>query len=169
MKNRSFRSLVASLAVLCAVPIAGCNKAKSSIPLNPAAFLGTWSGTWTNTTFSSTGAVTIVVSEAGGVVTVNVDMDGSVFGGGDPAAEDFTATFSGTTGTLDPKTSAVYGDVTATLNSNGSVTVNGVNIAGQVASFTLTGTWGASQIDVNVAITFDDASTAAANGTLTKL
>lgn len=162
MKSGPLRLLLLSTSLFL-LSATGCKSSKHSAPFDPTAFLGTWSGTWTNTTFSSTGAVSLVVAENGGVVTFTLDMDGNVFGGSDPAAEDFTASFSGSTATLDAKTSTVYGDVTGTLNSNGSVTIHGVNINGQVASFTLTGSWSGTQITANVSITFDNASTAAGN------
>lgn len=159
-----------SLTLSLALGLLGCNKGGGggSVAFDPAAFLGTWSGTWNNTTFSSSGAVTVVVTETAGTLTVNVDMDGGVFGGADPAAENFTATFSGTTATLTPQTSAVYGDVTATMNGNGQFTIRGQDIAGSVDRFVLTGTWGATEIDGSVTITFDSAATAAGTATLTK-
>ncbi len=69
---------------------------------------------------------------------------------------------------LGATTSAVYGDLTGTLNANGSYTISGANISGSVASFTMTGNWTGTQITANVAITFDNATTAAATGSLTK-
>lgn len=168
--SRRFSLLALLLSLGIGIGSAGCNDGGGggSVTFDPAGFLGTWSGTWNNTTFSSSGAVTVVVSAAGGTLTVNVDMDGGVFGGADPAAESFNATFSGTTATLTPQTSTVYGDVTATMNGNGQFTIQGANIPGSVDRFVLTGTWGATTIDGDVTITFDSSTTAAGNATLTK-
>ena len=80
----------------------------------------TISGTWTNTTYSSTGDVTVnvVFDTTTNVATVNFDIDGNVYGGTDPAAETFTLDMNdfinNGTATLN-FTSAIYGDITATL------------------------------------------------------
>ena len=48
---------------------------------------GTYSGTWTNTTFGSTGAIsaTVAVDAAAATLTISLDIGGNVFGGPDPA------------------------------------------------------------------------------------
>lgn len=170
MSKPNVRTLLAFLALAVASLLPACNDNDNGGggTFDPAAFVGTWSGTWTNTTFSSTGAVSVVITQAGSDLGFSVDLDGNVFGGANPAAENFTASFDTSRATLASTTSAVYGDVTATLNANGSITINGTNINGQVASFTLTGDFDATQMTCNVAITFDTNATAAATGTLTK-
>jgi hypothetical protein len=80
----------------------------------------TISGTWTNTTYGSTGDVTanVVFDTTTNVVTVIFDIDGNVYGGTDPAPETFTLNMTDFirdgTATL-TFTSAVYGDVSGTL------------------------------------------------------
>ncbi|MGE3171053.1 MAG: hypothetical protein AB7O97_00415 [Planctomycetota bacterium] len=138
-------------------------------PFVAANQLGTWSGTWNNTTFSSTGPVTMTVTQAGDTYTIAFDMGGNVFGGADPALESFTATVSATGATLTPTTSAVYGDLTGSLGGGGTLTISGQNITGAVDRFAFTGTWSATQVTGNVTITFDDTSTAAGTATLTKV
>lgn len=77
-------------------------------------------GTWTNTTFGSTGAVTAnaAFDSTTNIVTVIFDIDGNVYGGADPAPEtfslDMTDFINNGTGTL-AFNSAIYGDVSATL------------------------------------------------------
>ncbi|MBI5852595.1 MAG: hypothetical protein HZB39_16400 [Planctomycetes bacterium] len=164
MLHRLARLLV--VALVFALP--ACKNSKGTTIFDPTAFLGTWAGTWTNTTFSSTGAANVVVAQNGSDLTFTVDLDGNVFGGANPAAEVFTAIFDTSRVSLGATTSAVYGDLTGTLNANGSYTISGTNINGSVASFTMTGNWTGTQINANVAITFDDTTTAAATGSLTK-
>lgn len=80
----------------------------------------TIAGTWTNTTYGSTGDVTVnvVFDTTTNVATINFDIDGNVYGGVDPAPEIFTLNMTdfinNGTATL-TFTSAIYGDVTATL------------------------------------------------------
>ncbi len=131
-------------------------------------YLGTWSGTWTNTTFASTGNVTMTVTQSGSTFSVDFDMDGNVFGGTDPALENFTANISMTDANLVSITSTVYGTVTGSLASDGTLTLNGTGIPGAVDRFALTGTWNATQITANVTITFDNASVANGTATLNK-
>ena len=135
---------------------------------NSATYLGTWTGTWTNTTFSSTGAVTVTVAESGSTYTLQFDMDGNVFGGANPAAESFTASVSSANANLISISSSVYGTLTGTLAANGTLSGSGSAIPGAVDTFTLTGTWNATQITANVTITFDAGGSANAVATLTK-
>jgi hypothetical protein len=137
--------------------------------LDKAVYEGTWTGTWTNTTFMSTGAVNVTVTESGGVFTLQFDMDGNVFGGANPAAEAFTATINTNDATLDVTTSGVYGNLTGTLNGNGTLTAQGTAIPGSVDTFTLTGTCNATTITANVTITFDAGGTANGTASLTKM
>jgi len=56
-----------------------------------AAIAGTYGGSWTNTTFGSTGAIamTIDVSDTS-EVTIGIDIDGFVFGASNPDIETYT-------------------------------------------------------------------------------
>ena len=95
------------------------------------------------------------MTQNGSTFTLNVDLGGGVFGGGDPPAEQFTAQINTNSATLNAATSTVYGQLTATLNGNGSFTIAGSAIPGQVNTFSLSGTWAATQITCAVTITFD--------------
>jgi hypothetical protein len=158
-------SLLASLSLFAC---SGGGGGGGSTTFDAATYVGTWSGTWTNTTFSSTGAVSVVVAESGGTYTLQFDMDGNVFGGSNPAAESFSASVTSANATLVSITSSVYGTLNGTLNADGTLTGSGTGIPGAVDTFTLTGTWSASQIVANVTITFDAGGTANATATLTK-
>ncbi len=155
--------LPALLGLLCA-----CSSSNTTTTFTSANYTGTYIGTWTNTTFSSTGAASIVVSTSGSNLSALLDLDGGIFGGSDPAAETLTLTVGDTSATLDTHTSSVYGGMSGTINGNNQVTAAGSDITGSVASFSLSGTWTTTSIDVTVTITFDDASTASATATLTK-
>lgn len=52
------------------------------------AFMATYEGEWNNTTFGSTGALTIEVTEVSefGFMLIQMDVDGNAFGGADPDA-----------------------------------------------------------------------------------
>ncbi|MCR9244892.1 MAG: hypothetical protein NXI31_07660 [bacterium] len=164
---------LATPALSCALVLGSLASCSGSSGGGAAAFdantyIGTWTGTWTNTTFTSTGAVTMTVSQSGSTFNVAFDMDGNVFGGANPALENFSATIASTNADLVSITSSVYGTVTGSLASDGTLTLNGTGIPGAVDRFALTGSWGASQITANVTITFDNSSVANGTATLTK-
>jgi len=138
------------------------------VPFDATRQVGTWTGTWHNTTFSSTGPVTATVTLNAGSYNIAFDMGGNVFGGTDPAVENYSAAVTSSSATLVAVTSPVYGSLTGMIDANSNITASGTNIPGQVSSFTLTGTWTATQITASVVITFDNQTTANANATLTK-
>ena len=168
MFTRSMTSCLFALACLT-----GCSSSNSGGggggTFTASTFAGTWTGTWTNTTFSSTGSVTMTLTETGSSYNIQFDMGGNVFGGSDPAQENFTATIGASSADLVSATSSVYGTLTASLAANGTLTINGTGIPGSVDSFMLTGTWNASQITGNVTITFDNTTTANGTATLNKV
>lgn len=80
----------------------------------------TIAGTWTNTTYGSTGEVTanVTFDTTTNIATIAFDINGNVYGGTDPDPETFTLDMTNFiangTATLN-FTSAVYGDISATL------------------------------------------------------
>lgn len=154
------------LALATTALFTGCSSSSDAVPFDVANFTGSYSGTWTNTTFSSTGAASVTITDSGGDPMVAVDLDGNVFGGADPASESFTGMANLNDATLASTTSPVYGDVVSTLNGNGTITITGTNIPGGVDTFTLVGTIVNGQIQANVTITFDAGGSAAAVATL---
>lgn len=126
----------------------------------------TVAGTWTNNTFSTTGDVsaTIVFDTVTNVATVVYDIDGSVYGGADPAAETFTLNMtdfiSNGTAAL-TATSAVYGDISVTLafynDNTGTFSGTAANEpSGQVTNASFSGTF--SMSGSNVSFTINNSS-----------
>jgi hypothetical protein len=82
----------------------------------------TMTGMWVNTTFGSSGAVTITFEIAGMDFSGMIDVDGAVFGGSDPPPITVSGMIDGT-GTImftlmdDP----VFGDFTGTIDPMGAV------------------------------------------------
>lgn len=121
-------------------------------------------GTWTNSTFSTTGdvAATITFNSTTNVATIVFDIDGSVYGGNDPAAETFTLDMTNfiNNGTAAlTATSGTYGDISVTLtfynDNTGTFSGTAVNEpTGQVTNATFTGTFSIS--GSNVSLTIND-------------
>lgn len=122
----------------------------------------TVAGTITNSTFSTTGDVTANISfnSTTNVATIVYDVDGSVYGGGDPAAEtitlDMTNFINNGTSTL-TATSATYGDISVTLtfydDNTGTFSGTATNEpSGQVTNATFSGTFSISGSSVTFTI-----------------
>lgn len=117
-------------------------------------YVGSWAGTWNNSTFSSSGTVTANVTINSNNLVMVVDLGGNVFGGGDPASETFTVTFGGTSARLEATNSSTYGVVTGELSANGDFEITGTNVpGGNVTGFQVNGNWGRNTISASVAIT----------------
>ncbi len=121
---------------------------------------GHYAGTWTNTTFGSTGAAAIDVKfdRTAFTAAITLTLGGNVFGAPAPAPETFTfpITPSGVSSTVKSKT---FGDFTVTLNA-GKATFKGDNVSARVKTFEGTGTYAAGVITINYTVTLSDGSKA---------
>lgn len=127
-----------------------------TVTVNPASFVGSWVGTWSNTTFGSVGpaAWTILIDESTNMVTLTTDLDGNVFGAVDPLPERYVAEL-GPGGVTFTAMSATFGDFTLTINSDGTMTGTGVNVPTPgVDGFAFTGTITPTQINLNYTVSF---------------
>ena len=123
---------------------------------------GTYSGTWTNTTFGSSGPMEMVIAVEGEEVVFDVDLGGSVFGQGDPDPESARISIDDLLagGTID---STVFGPLSMTIDAaTGTMTMAADAVpAGGIAAFESTVTpSGADSGEGTYLVTFDDGSTA---------
>ncbi|MCB9665968.1 MAG: hypothetical protein H6732_17815 [Alphaproteobacteria bacterium] len=93
---------------------------------SPTAYAGGWSGTWMNTTFSSTGDATlsIGIDQDKKEATFGLDLNGNVFNGGDPPLISLTGPYTSTELTVSVTGDSLFGDFSLTFASDG--TVNGM-------------------------------------------
>lgn len=84
--------------------------------------IGNWTGTHSNG-FGGSGPVSLVVAAVGNNVTLTVDVDGSVFGAGNPAPFVLNGVFNGAQAVFNDPANLVYGNLTVTVQINGSATV----------------------------------------------
>ncbi len=156
-------SATVAAAATTAPPTAAPATAK---PATPAPTLATrfdegrYAGTWTNTTFGSTGAAAIDVKfdKTAFTAAITLTLGGNVFGAPAPAPETFTfpITPNGVSSTVKSKT---FGDFTVTLNA-GKATFKGDNVSARVKTFEGTGTYAAGVITINYTVTLSDGSKA---------
>jgi hypothetical protein len=110
--------------------------------LAPAAFQGSYSGTWNNTTFGTSGGAFLsqgVVTSTSTVLAL-LTLTGNVFGAPNPAPTLLSGTYS-PSGFSASGTSALFGPITMTVTADGvwTMTANSVPSA-NVSTFKLTGT-----------------------------
>ena len=121
---------------------------------------GRYAGTWTNTTFGSTGSAVLDVKldRTAFTAAVTVTLGGNVFGSPAPAPETFTfpITAAGVSFTGKTKT---FGDLTVTMK-DGKATFKGDNVSARVKTFEGTGTYGSGAITMNYTVTLSDGSKA---------
>ncbi|MBI2828358.1 MAG: carboxypeptidase regulatory-like domain-containing protein [Acidobacteria bacterium] len=131
---------------------------------------GSWTGRWTNNTFGSSGTMTMTLAAntIAQTMQMTLDVNGSVFGGSDPAAETTSGAYTPEGATV-TKTSLVFGNVTFTISSTGQITGNGTNVpSATVSRIDFTGTATPSTMNLNYTVTFRAGGTATGVATLTR-
>ena len=96
----------------------------------PIAAASTYEGSWTNTTFDTTGALTIDFQISGNKVSGSFDLDGGVFGGPDPDAIRFTGKLNSAGNGSFTRKGTDIGDLTVTFDSAGKLDILIGNIPG---------------------------------------
>ena len=119
-------------------------------------FNRSYSGTWTNSTFGSTGGATILLSidSVTQLVVINLSLSGNVFGSSSPSPAALYGTFklSGFTATGN---SSLFGPMTMTLDPDGNWTFTANNVpGGNIASFKITGKAYPEKIAGDYVVTF---------------
>lgn len=134
------------------------------------AFAGVYSGTWTNTTFGSSGPVTanIKVDAPTKTITAVVTIGGNVFGGPPPPPETFTGSIADLTSLTFSGHSATFGDFIVNATGTG-FTMKATNIPGNRADhLDVIGTLGTKTINATYTVTLKDGSKAAGTATLSR-
>jgi adhesin/invasin len=122
---------------------------------------GAYTGSWTNTTFASTGVGSAQIIVSGSTATVTVSVSGNVLGnaGGVPntvKAGNFTSTGAAFTGNVPP-----MGDITGTIDPAGNIVASGVNVPNTtIARWDATGTLTPGALSMSYKVTFASGSTA---------
>ena len=126
-----------------------------------------YTGSWTNTTFGSTGGASAILTSTPPSFTFTLDLDGNVFGGSNPTPLTLV-------GTMNPDGSIsfnpvighpTYGDVTGSVSPTRAITAMAINVPGpQVESVALNGQFIPGAIDINYSVNFEAAGVPPAQG-----
>jgi hypothetical protein len=122
----------------------------------PAAFAGTWTGAWVNNTFSTTGlaSLSVAVDKAAQTFQFTLTLGGNVFGAGTPAPQTLTGTYTGA-GAAITGHSALLGDVTVSIGSNGALSGQAINVPNpQISRIDIAGTANTQSISFTYVIQF---------------
>jgi hypothetical protein len=135
-----------------------------------APFAGTWSGSWTNTTYGSSGAIEATAEfSTDGSASFSFDAGGFIFGVFDPPSITFSGSFDASGVTIDLPGDEFFGDVSVTINPDGSFNMVGdlVPTTG-VARVEATGTFTESTVEGTYTVFFDGTGFAEGTFSMTK-
>ena len=177
MKN--IKSLACGLAILFAVTILsscggssnnGGGMAGSTEAATNFAYLGLWTGTWTNTTFGSSGSVSVnIVDNGNGTVAVTVDLGGFVGGLMDPDPRTDNVTINADGSANYSEIQDMLGELNVTLSDNGQLNISTPNIPTTgFDSFTTSGTVSATSVALTTNVIFTGGGSASGTVNATK-
>jgi hypothetical protein len=118
--------------------------------------LGTYSGLWSNQTYSTSGPISFVIADSQpGFLTMTTTLGGGVFGGTAPAPFAVTADLRTPGSIILSGGSGAFGTITGTLGSDGAfqATLSSIPLAG-ISSATASGTLLNGSFNVNYTINF---------------
>jgi len=122
-------------------------------------YAGNYTGTWSNTTFASTGAskLTVTANDGTKTGTATCDLDGLVLGVSNPPAETFNGTFNDNGFTFSG-TSAVFGTFMVTLAKDGTASGSATNLPNtNISRVDFNGTATPTAIHLNYTVKFSAA------------
>ncbi len=122
-----------------------------------AVLSGNWAGGWRNNTFGTSGSATMTLGSdtIGQTFQATLDLNGSVFGLGDPPPQTFNGTYTPASGATINVTSPVFGTLAATVSPAGQISGSLTGVpGGSISRVDLTGTATPTVITINYTITF---------------
>ena len=128
-------------------------------PTSPAAaFAGTYTGSWNNQTFMTTGSATLVnvINTSAQTFQSTLTLGGNVFGAGTPAPQTFSGSYA--SGSFS-QTSPLFGNVTINFPSAGVFMGSATNVPNpNISRIDFNGTATSQTIMLNYTITFTPAA-----------
>jgi hypothetical protein len=166
------------LALVALLAVVGASSATAATPkkFTPAALAGTWAGTWTNQTFTTTGTLTLKISSVHNALVFAATITGNTFGCAAPTPQAFKlpagkgANHWTAKGFNLSNPSAAFGTMNITY-AYPSGTLTGSGKAPACApgiAWTLTGKFTAKTFNATASITLPGNSTATTVVSLTK-
>jgi hypothetical protein len=146
-KKLSWGTTAAVIAFMTVIALASCSPPAA---FDPAVYAGSWTGNWNNTTFSTTGSasLTITVNTAAKTVTLDLDLNGNVFGMSNPASVSLSGSYDDA-GLTVSQTTSFYGAITIQAKADGTLTATAAPTGLTVS---ISGTMTGSRIQANYTI-----------------
>jgi hypothetical protein len=138
---------------------------------NPVQYVGTYAGTWVNTTFATVGTGTVIIAINSGTqtATVTASATGNVLGSGGgvappPQNGGYTTNGAQYAATLPP-----MGDISGNIDFNGAITAVGANVPDPtITGWTATGAITGTTITLDFTVTFTNGPPAVGSIALTR-
>ena len=141
-------------------------------PAIAAGFVGNWSGQWADSTFATSGSTTMTLSVDTIAQTgqLSIDLNGGVYGAGNPPAESVSGSYTTTGGGTFTKTSTFYGNISFTISPTGQISGSAVSppVNTSISRTDFAGTITSSSMNLSYTVRFTSGSTAVGTVTLTK-
>ena len=127
----------------------------SDPPFDPRPYVGEWRGRWVDDR-GRRGAVDLTATAMGGGLELTYDVRSLAIPGLRPATERLHAEARGAEAVVEAHRSDVLGEVTATIDSEGVVTVDCDGVPGPIAALYANGRWTAARLKLFVDVRYDD-------------
>ena len=134
------------------------------------AYLGTWTGRWTNTTFGSSGSVLVEIIDNGdGTLTVTVDLGGFVGGLIDPDPESDIVSVNADGSVNYNGSHDMLGELNVSVSGDGQLEIDTPNIVTSgFDDFSVTGTVTETMANLSTSVNFTGGGSATGTVTATK-
>lgn len=173
--NKVVTLFFSSLLVSGIFLLNACGSSSSSSGNVPSGsgLIGTWPGSWTNTTFASSGDLTVTVADNGnGTYDVTVDLDGTVGNMLDPDAQTVTAIVANDgsisfSGNVDVMGTPAQLDFSVSSSGDLSISMPSIPIM-TFDSFTATGNISSGSGSLNYTVNFSPTGSASGTASATK-
>jgi len=148
--------LTLNLTACGAKPAPAASQGEGSFDVNK--FVGTYEGTWTNTSTGASGPAKIIIVDdpEKHVATLTIDFDGNYLGIENPPAQTMPAPYDDTQAHVQGN-NPLFGDYDVTIAADGNIIGVMKNLAGgMIPEMTYTGKIGDGRLDADYKVTFAD-------------
>ncbi|MES1147155.1 MAG: hypothetical protein ABUL49_00205 [bacterium] len=168
MKSRTVLS-----AVILSCVLSGCGGSGTTVipDFDPAKVSGTYSGSWHNLTFGTTGSadLTATADTVAKTASLTLTLGGNVFGSPGAAPLTITGSYSGSSYSGTASSNTTFGNVTLTIDGNGNIIGQATNIpGGTVSSMTFQGSVSGKTITLNYTVVLVAGGTASGTVVVTR-
>ncbi len=169
-RYRAIAYLVWAAAIGLVAGGCGGGGGATTVAFTPERFVGTWPGSWSNSTYGSQGTAGLAVVAGQDATTqqITVTLGGNVLGGAAPAPLTLPVTVVNGGLTFDT-TTATFGHLVGSISADGTVSGSATNLPNaSITRVDFTGTATGTGLTVSYTVTFASGATASGTATFAK-